>query len=69
MNKYLASSDNPNNYSLTLKGMMTILTVYLLTQAGVDFSVTDATMLIEAIAIIVGSLWTVYGLVRKIIYR
>lgn len=63
------SSANPNNYSLTLKGAAVILTLYLFNQAGVDFSETDIAILIEAVAIITGSLWTVFGFVRKLYYK
>ena len=58
-----------DNGIFTLKGAVVILTLYLFNQAGVDFSETDVAVLIEAVAIITGSLWTVFGFVRKLYYK
>lgn len=66
MNKLIASSENPEKISLTLKGATVILAVYLFNQAGIDFSETEILTLIEALTIISGSLVTVYGFLRKI---
>ena len=69
MNKYLRSCANENNVSLTLKGAVVIVAVYLAHQYGLDVSESEVMILIEALAVIGGSLMTVMGLLRKIMYR
>ena len=66
MNKYLASSVNPNNVSLTIKGATVLLLVYLVRQIGYDINQSDALMFVEAIALIGGAIATVIGLARKV---
>ena len=69
MNKYLRSCANENNVSLSLKGAVVIVAVYLVHQYGLDVSEPEVLILIEALAVIGGSIMTVTGLLRKIVYR
>jgi len=65
----LASSANPENLSLTLKGASVLLLLYVLRQAGVEISENEVLTLITLLTGIISSLMTVIGLLRKVYYR
>ena len=67
--KVMRSCADETNYSLTLKGAVVIVAVYLVHQYGLDVSESEVMILIEALAVIGGSLMAVMGLLRKIMYR
>lgn len=66
MNKLIASSNDSNKVSLTLKGAIALTAVYLFSQSGIDISESDVLILIQAITTITGAIATLYGLARKI---
>lgn len=65
----LASSANPENLSLTLKGASVLLLLYLLRQAGIDVSESEILTIITVLTGIISSLMTLYGIIRKIANR
>ena len=67
--KVMRSCADETNYSLTLKGAVVIVAVYLAHQYGLDVSESEVMILIEALAVIGGSIMTVMGILRKIAYR
>jgi len=67
--KYLGSSANPENLSLTIKGALLAIVpiIIMLTKStNVDVSESDLVGLIEALSAVVAGVMVVYGLARKI---
>ena len=72
MKKYLGSSKNPANISLTIKsiGLWAIPAIILIGKySGLEIAEADLTEILNSIAVLVASGMTLYGLGRKAYYK
>ena len=72
MNKFLSSSANENEISLTIKsiGVWAIPAVMaLITYFGYDITQNELIDLVNNLAILVAAAMTIFGLARKIFYK
>ena len=67
--KILRSSENSNNMSLTIKGLLVLIASWGFKQAGIDLGEGDLLNFVELLIVAIGSAWTFWGFVRKIINR
>jgi len=72
MKKYLGSSKNPANISLTVKSVLVWLIPAIILIAGyfgLSVAEADLTEIINSISVLVASAMTLYGLGRKAYYK
>ena len=72
LNKYLGSSANPEEISLTIKsvGVWAIPALMaLITYSGYDITQNELIDLVNNLAILTASAMTVFGLFRKLYYK
>lgn len=70
LNWLVFSSENPNNVALTIKGILLMavpVVIDMLKQFGVQFAEQRAVDIISSAVIVISSLLTLIGLVRKLI--
>lgn len=70
LNWLVFSSENPNNVALTIKGILLMavpVVVNMLQQFGIQFAEQRAVDIISSAVIVISSLLTLIGLVRKLI--
>jgi len=67
--KILQSSENSENLSLTVKGLLVILMMYIIKQAGYEAGTNEVLILAEGIISIGAVLITCLGIIRKIINK
>jgi len=72
MNKFLASSQNENKLSLTIKSIGVWLIpalLALITYFGWDITQNDLVELVNNLAILAAATMTIWGILRKIYYK
>ena len=69
MNKLIASSADSNKVSVTFIGAITLIAIMAIQQLGIDMSANEITNIIELLGVVIGGIFTLAGLFRKLYYR
>jgi len=72
MNKYIASSVNPNQLSTTISGLIITLSSVIILVAskyGLVISTDDISSIATQVGLAIGALTTIYGLIRKLLVK
>ena len=64
--KIIRSSENSNNVSLTLKGMIVLAVIFLFRQVDNPINENEAVIIAELIISLVGVAVTLFGAVRRL---
>ena len=64
--KVLKSTENPGKVSITFQGGMVLAILYIAHQFGFDVSSNDALTFVEGTIIVVSTIVSMYGIIRKV---